>query len=104
MLTYTNRNGTIWNAIEIRDEITYHATEAAEDNPGSKWAVVDAVRKALDSLGLYSNDAELIMVPNSRFPDVVVRFHPGEIRYSWDPRIDGYEYPDSGDDAAELND
>jgi hypothetical protein len=103
MLFYTTQAGTRHSAIELRDAVTFDASELDPERMPTA-DIVSVVRGTLREFQIDSSDVTITMPPNSNYPDIAIRCHPGTITLSWDPMTDGYEYPESGDDAADLND
>lgn len=99
MLHYTNETGTRWTALEIRDAATFDAAAALEDGRDPTGRAVVGLR---EDLNISEDDITVGAPVNGEPAPITIQCHPGEIALTWDPMQDGYDYPESGDDANDL--
>lgn len=99
MLHYTTAIGTRHSALEIRDAATFDATSALEEGQDPAGRAVVGLR---EDLSIDEDDITVGAPVNGEPAPITIACHPGDITLVWDPMQDGYDYPESGDDAADL--
>lgn len=99
MLHYTTTAGTRHSALEIRDAATFDANAALEDGTDPTGRAVVGLR---EDLNISEDDITIGAPVNGEPAPITIACHPGTIALEWDPMQDGYDYPESGDDANDL--
>lgn len=101
MLHYTTTAGTRHSALEIRDAATFDAAAALEDGTDPTGRAVVGLR---EDLNISEDDITIGAPVNGEPAPITIACHPGTIALEWDPMQDGYDYPESGDDAHDTAD